>query len=283
MPSLFIIPEASLTLCPQRCPFIHLFTSSFTHSTLLFFPSPSSTLFFTPSFQLTHKKPLKINNNTMAPKHKKSKTSGGAPPAPAQGGAKATNKSAKAKAIAEARAKADVAPITHISQNRRGHHGGFAKFDNKDQSEKLKPKEKTEVELENLIFGADNQELVGEAFSRIGHELSSDEEDAGDDGFDYDLEVGFGDDEEGGEGGDMFFMDAGPTPVMREEIDEDAEDMEEPVDEEIGAGEDVEEEGASEDEEVSRLKGELLLLYTPRRLILKKSRKKQIIETNPML
>lgn len=201
----------------------------------------------------------------MAPKHKKSKTSGGAPPAPAQGGAKSSNKAAKAKAIAEARAKADVAPITHISQNRRGHqqnHGGFAKFDNKDQSEKLKPKEKTEVELENLIFGADNQELLGEAFSRIGHELSSDEEEGGDDGFDYDLEVGFGDDEEGGmgeEGGDMFFMDAGPTPVMREEIDEDAEDMEEPVDEEIGEGEDVEEEGASEDEEVSRLTGELSL------------------------
>ncbi|KAF9275235.1 U3 snoRNP protein [Linnemannia elongata] len=194
----------------------------------------------------------------MAPKHKKSKTSGGAPPAPApaQGGTKAANKAAKAKAIAEARAKADVAPITHISQNRRGHHnhGGFAKFDNKDQSEKLKPKEKTEIELENLIFGADNQELVGEAFSRIGHELSSDEEEDGGegDGFDYDLEVGFGDDEEGG---DMFFMDAGPTPMMREEIDEDAEeeDMEEPVDEEIGEGEDIEEEGASEDEEVSRL------------------------------
>lgn len=195
----------------------------------------------------------------MAPKHKKSKTSGGAPPAPAQGGAKAANKAGKTKAIAEARAKADVAPITHISQNRRGHHGGHAKFDNKDQSEKLKPKEKSEVELENLIFGADNQELLGEAFSRIGHELSSDEEDGGDDGFDYDLEVGFGDDEEGEggeEGGDMFFMDAGPTPVMREEIDEDAE--EEPVDEEIGEGEDVEEEGASEDEEVSRLTGEFL-------------------------
>lgn len=117
-----------------------------------------------------------------------------------------------------------------------------------------------------MIFGADNQELVGEAFSRIGHELSSDEEEDGGegDGFDYDLEVGFGDDEEGGvgeEGGDMFFMDAGPTPVMREEIDEDAEeeDMEEPVDEEIGEGEDIEEEGASEDEEVSRLTGEYIL------------------------
>ncbi|KAF8941163.1 U3 snoRNP protein [Haplosporangium gracile] len=195
----------------------------------------------------------------MAPKHKKSKTSGGQGGAATagQGGAKAANKAVKA--VAKARAKADIAPITHISQTRRG-HGGFAKFDNKEQSEKLKPKEKTEVELENLIFGADNADLVGEAFSRIGHELSSDEEDGGDvegmDDFDYDLEVGG---LEGETGGDMFFMDAGPTPVMREEINEDEEedmaDEEEPVDEEIGEGEDgdVEEEGASEDEEVSRL------------------------------
>lgn len=190
----------------------------------------------------------------MAPKHKKSKTSGGQGGAAAQGGGA---KSAKAaKVIAEARAKADIAPITHMSQDRQ-HRRGFAKFDNKEQSDKLKPKEKTEVELENLIFGGDHQE----AFSRIGHELSSDEEGDALDDFDYDLEVGgLGSDEEEGEGlggdmedgGDMFFMDAGPTPVEREEINEDEVDE----DEEIGEGDLDEDEGASEDEEVSRLTGE---------------------------
>jgi hypothetical protein len=195
----------------------------------------------------------------MAPKHKKSKTSGGQ-----GGGGGGGAKSAKAaKAIAEARAKADIAPITHMTQDRQHRHGGFAKFDNKEQSDKLKPKEKTEVELENLIFGGDHQE----AFSRIGHELSSDEEGDALDDFDYDLEVGeLGSDGEEGEGvggdmedgGDMFFMDAGPTPVEREEINEDEldEDEEEPVDEEIGEGDVDEDEGASEDEEVSRLTGE---------------------------
>ncbi|KAG0283877.1 U3 snoRNP protein [Linnemannia gamsii] len=192
----------------------------------------------------------------MAPKHKKSKTSGGQGGAAAQGGGA---KSAKtAKVIAEARAKADIAPITHMTQDRQhrrgGPHGGFAKFDNKEQSDKLKPKEKTEVELENLIFGGDHQE----AFSRIGHELSSDEEGDDLDDFDYDLEVGgLGSDGEEGEGvggdmedgADMFFMDAGPTPVEREEINEDEVDE----DEEIGEGDLDEDEGASEDEEVSRL------------------------------
>ncbi|KAK3842702.1 MAG: WD40-repeat-containing domain protein [Linnemannia gamsii] len=133
----------------------------------------------------------------------------------------------------------------------RSHRRGFAKFDNKDESEKLKPKEKTEVELENLIFG-DNPDLIGDAFSRIGHELSSDEEEDVLDGFDYDLEGDeLDDDEEGAgvdEGGDMFFMDAGPTPMERGEIDEDEED-EDMEREEIGQADDEEEEGASEDEE----------------------------------
>ncbi|KAF9088865.1 U3 small nucleolar RNA-associated protein 18, partial [Mortierella sp. AD031] len=185
----------------------------------------------------------------MAPKNKKSKTSGGA------GGAATTKATA---ATAAARAKADIQPITHMSESRVNKRG----FVNPTKMAKddVKSKEKTEVELENLIFG-DNPELVGEAFSRIGHELSSDEEGDAMDDFDYDLEVdGLG--EEGGaggeeDGGEMFFMDAGPTPLPRGEIDEDAEDededMEVPVDEEIGEGEEVEEEGASEDEEVSRL------------------------------
>ncbi|KAF9907888.1 U3 small nucleolar RNA-associated protein 18 [Linnemannia zychae] len=175
----------------------------------------------------------------MAPKNKKSKTSGGA---------KAGETAKAAKVIAQARAKADVKPITHMTQDRRG----FAKFDNKDESEKLKPKEKTEVELENLIFG-DNPDLIDDAFSRIGHELSSDEEGDALDEFDYDSEEGGA---EGGleDGGDMFFMDAGPTPMERGEIDEDAEDDDEDEDMEVGqAADDEEEEGASEDEEVARL------------------------------
>ncbi|KAF9934781.1 U3 snoRNP protein [Linnemannia zychae] len=181
----------------------------------------------------------------MAPKNKKSKTSG------AKGGEASRAKASTAKALSEARAKADIKPITAMTQ--------FAKFNNKESAlnDKLKPKEKTEVELENLIFG-DSQDRVGETFSRIGHEFSSDEEGDMLDDFDYEADgdgEGTGDMEEGG---DMFFIDAGPTPVMdmeREEIDEDEEREEDESDsekegEEKGVFEDKED---SEDEETARL------------------------------
>ncbi|KAI7820316.1 WD40-repeat-containing domain protein [Gamsiella multidivaricata] len=128
---------------------------------------------------------------------------------------------------------------------------GYATPKNKpNNNDDLKPKEKSEVELENLIFG-DNEDLIGETLSRAGHELSSDEEGDALDEFDYDAE------EEVDAGGqDMFFMDTGPTPVMREEIDEDEQDDKD-EDEDEDMDKDQEESNASEDEgsNIDRLSG----------------------------
>ncbi|KAI8597009.1 WD40-repeat-containing domain protein [Dissophora ornata] len=130
---------------------------------------------------------------------------------------------------------------------------------NNNTDDQLKPKDKSEVELENLIFGGDNEDVLGETFSRAGHELSSDEEGDALDGFDYDAAEE--DDEDGAvvvgadaeDGSDMFFMDAGPTPLPKGEIDEDEDDNDnEGRDDE---GEDMEEDHGhdSEEEEEARL------------------------------
>ncbi|KAF9924478.1 U3 small nucleolar RNA-associated protein 18 [Mortierella alpina] len=126
---------------------------------------------------------------------------------------------------------ADVRPITSLSGTRSIHkQGRFTPTNNtnndNDDEDSLKPKEKSEVELENLIFG-DNEDLIGETLARAGHELSSDEEGDALDEFDYEAALGDDDEREGGqgaEGSDLFFIDEGPTPpVHRDEIDEDAD------------------------------------------------------------
>ncbi|KAG0303053.1 U3 snoRNP protein [Dissophora globulifera] len=145
-------------------------------------------------------------------------------------------KASSSSSTAAKQAKANVRPITSMTEARSHHHQHqYRGYNNKDaQSEghenSTKPKEKSEVELENLIFGGDDEEMLGETFSRVGHELSSDEESDALDGFNYHAMDG---DEEGGAvvGGeapeDMFFMDEGPTPVQRGEIDEDEQEEEE--------------------------------------------------------
>ncbi|KAI1293415.1 U3 snoRNP protein [Mortierella claussenii] len=177
----------------------------------------------------------------MAPKSKKSKVAGTA--------AVTTTAAAAAK-----HPKADVRPITSITAD-RVHKRGFIYNNNLDKDE-AKPKEKSEVELENLIFGGDNDDLMEETFAKLGEEqgeLSSDEEADALDGFDYeaDLEEGA---EVGGEGGeDLFFMDAGPTPLQRDEIDEDEEDREqnesEDEEQDTAEGDDSE-----DDSQIARLK-----------------------------
>ncbi|KAF9400149.1 U3 snoRNP protein [Mortierella sp. AD011] len=149
-----------------------------------------------------------------------------------------SKKSKVANATASKQKKADIQPITHMTEA-RNHKRGFVttKNDSKSEEQQQKPKDKTEVELENLIFG-DNDDLIEETFARAGHELSSDEEADALDGFDYEAEEG----DEEGDGSDMFFMDAGPTPLPRGEIDED-EDMDR------GEDEDQEEMGDDESEE----------------------------------
>lgn len=164
------------------------------------------------------------------------------------------------KTLVAKRAKADVRPITQLTEarsnknNKRG--GGFltaSKSISKDD-DLDKPKEKSEIELENLVFG-DNEDLLEETFSKAGHELSSDEEIDERDEFDYDAEdlvgqEGLGEPED--EGSDMFFMDTGPAPLLREEIDQDKEDQsDEDEDEETEAGD---ENSENEDQE-SRLTG----------------------------
>jgi len=132
--------------------------------------------------------------------------------------AKSKAKKQKTAAGSQPKQVADVQAITALSETRSRNRGFVAQ----KKDDKLKPKEKSEVELENLIFG-DTDEHMDQAFSRVGHELSSDEEDIDErDEFDYENE---GDVLPTG-GDDLFFMDSGPTPVPEEES-EDEEDEEE--------------------------------------------------------
>ncbi|KAF9431519.1 U3 small nucleolar RNA-associated protein 18 [Entomortierella beljakovae] len=152
--------------------------------------------------------------------------------------------------------KKDVRPITHMTESRHQKKGFVTAS---EENEQTKPKEKSEIELENLIFG-DNEELIGETFARAGHELSSDEEADAMDEFDYEAEEG-----EELAGSDMFFIDEGPTPLERDEIDEDAEELhqdeeDEEVDDEGDGDDEEEEDDEEEDEEESRSNSELARL-----------------------
>ncbi|KAF9410139.1 U3 snoRNP protein [Podila epigama] len=103
------------------------------------------------------------------------------------------------------------------------------------EDDALKPKEKTELELETLIFG-DNEEFIGEAFSRVGHELSSDEEEDGMFGEEDDENDEHPDGPGHGSTGDMFFIDTGPVPEggAPVENEEDNEKEDDDDDEEEG-------------------------------------------------
>lgn len=182
----------------------------------------------------------------MAPKNKKPKVS-----TPSKG---QNNK----QALQAKRAQADVRPITQMTEARSNKHNKRGYATSKDNNsggskgDSAKPKEKSEVELESLVFG-DNEDLLEEAFSKVGHELSSDEEIDERDEFDYNTEdVDHANEESGGlgDGSDLFFMDTGPAPpALRGEIDEDEMSQEE--DEDMDANSE-----SSEDEsEESRLIG----------------------------
>ncbi|KAG0199933.1 U3 small nucleolar RNA-associated protein 18 [Mortierella sp. GBA30] len=151
--------------------------------------------------------------------------------------------------------EANVRPITSMTEART-YKRGYIHQDNSTDAEQdkdeLKPKEKSEVELENLIFG-DNEDLIGETLARAGHELSSDEEGDMMDEFDYDAEA---EGVEGGEqqdGSDMFFIDAGPTPLPRDEMDEGENEDEEQGEDEDGTVESDQDDDHS-DNEIARLK-----------------------------
>ncbi|KAG0241896.1 U3 snoRNP protein [Mortierella sp. GBA43] len=168
----------------------------------------------------------------MAPKTKKAKVA-----------ASTKEHSNNQQALLAKRAQADVRPVTQLTESRSNKRGFTALKGNSDKADQLKPKEKSEVELENLVFG-DNEDLLEETFAKVGHELSSDEEVDERDTFDYD-----GEDFEGGEGSneqgnepDMFFMDTGPEPAFQEEIKEGSED------------EDADAEGSDDESNEARLK-----------------------------
>lgn len=126
--------------------------------------------------------------------------------------------------LAAMQAKANVQPITDLTEKR------VAQSKKPYENDDLKPKEQSEIELENLIFG-DNEDLIGEALSRVGHEMSSDEEGDELDEFDYEGDEGREDEEEGS--ANMFFMDTGPVETgtvgkaSRKQINEDDDDEEE--------------------------------------------------------
>ncbi|KAF9210218.1 U3 snoRNP protein [Podila verticillata] len=126
--------------------------------------------------------------------------------------------------LAAMQAKANVQPVTDLTEKR------VAQSKKPYENDDLKPKEQSEIELENLIFG-DNEDLIGEALSRVGHEMSSDEEGDELDEFDYEGDEDREGEEEGG--ADMFFMDTGPIETgavgkaSRKQINEDDDDEEE--------------------------------------------------------
>ncbi|KAF8976480.1 U3 small nucleolar RNA-associated protein 18 [Entomortierella lignicola] len=158
-------------------------------------------------------------------------------------------KSKKSKvAHAALKERADVRPITNLTLARENKRGFITpkNNNNKEDEDEQKPKEKSEIELENLIFG-DNEDLIEETFAMAGHELSSDEEADALDEFDYGAEDV---DEEEQEGSDMFFMDTGPTPLPREEINEDEEDLDQ---EDIEGDESGDEEDDDDEKEGSSM------------------------------
>ncbi|KAG0317872.1 U3 snoRNP protein [Podila horticola] len=135
----------------------------------------------------------------------------------------APKKKTQKTSLAAMQAKANVQPITDLTEKR------VAQSKQPYENDELKPKEQSEIELENLIFG-DNEDLIGEALSRVGHELSSDEEGDELDQFDYEGDEDREDEEEGG--ADMFFMDTGPIETgaavgaSRKQINEDDDEDE---------------------------------------------------------
>ncbi|KAF9364607.1 U3 small nucleolar RNA-associated protein 18 [Mortierella sp. NVP85] len=179
----------------------------------------------------------------MAPKTKKPKVS-----APSKGH---NNK----QALEAKRAQADVRPITQMTEarshkNKKRGHTSSKDNNSSSKGDPAKPKEKSEVELESLVFG-DNEDLLEGTFSKVGHELSSDEEIDERDEFDYGTEDfdNAGEESSGGleDGSDLFFMDTGPEPPLRGEIDEDEESRDE--DEDMDASS----EGSEDESEESRL------------------------------
>ncbi|KAF9970422.1 U3 small nucleolar RNA-associated protein 18 [Actinomortierella ambigua] len=124
----------------------------------------------------------------------------------------------------------NMTPITHLSQSRNPKKFVDPKAHKK--SDDVKPKEKSEIELENLIFGDQD-----DALAKIGRELSSDEElEDDEDDLDQDREDqagGFVLDLGGtttagpgaGDGADLFFMDTGPTPTFHPSDSEDEDDI----------------------------------------------------------
>ncbi|KAG0086098.1 U3 snoRNP protein [Podila epicladia] len=134
----------------------------------------------------------------------------------------APKKKTQKTSLAAMQAKANVQPITDLTEKR------VAQSKQPYENDELKPKEQSEIELENLIFG-DNEDLIGEALSRVGHEMSSDEEGDELDQFDYEGDEDKEDEEEGG--ADMFFMDTGPVETAgkgasRKQIKEDDDEEE---------------------------------------------------------
>ncbi|KAF9327025.1 U3 snoRNP protein [Podila minutissima] len=134
----------------------------------------------------------------------------------------APKKKTQKTSLAAMQAKANVQPITDLTEKR------VAQSKQPYENDELKPKEQSEIELENLIFG-DNEDLIGEALSRVGHEMSSDEEGDELDQFDYEGDEDQEDEEEGG--ADMFFMDTGPVETggkgaSRKQINEDEDEEE---------------------------------------------------------
>ncbi|KAK3824609.1 MAG: WD40-repeat-containing domain protein [Benniella sp.] len=144
--------------------------------------------------------------------------------------------------------------MTEARSNKNKKRGHATSKDNNSGSkdDPAKPKEKSEVELESLVFG-DNEDLLEDAFSKVGHELSSDEEIDERDEFDYGTEDfdNAGEEPSGGlgDGSDLFFMDTGPAPPLRGEIDEDEESQDE--DEDM----DAKSESSEDESEESRLIG----------------------------
>ncbi|KAF9107551.1 U3 small nucleolar RNA-associated protein 18 [Mortierella sp. AM989] len=150
----------------------------------------------------------------------------------------------------------DIQPITQMTEARKHKRGYITSKDNSGDGEDLKSKDKSETELENLIFG-DNEDLIEDTFARAGHELSSDEEADALDEFDYDDDEGG--EERGGAGGDadgsdMFFIDAGPTPMSRDEIDEDEDRHDKDMEGKEDEDESEDDEASMDKSEVARLK-----------------------------